>query len=395
MPPIRLRRKPPIRLRKTVKTRQQHKESAMRTWFTMKKAEDDGKQVAEIMIYDSIGSSFWDEDTVSAASFVAALKDLGDVSEIKLRINSPGGDVFDSVAIYNAIKNHKAKVTAHVDGLAASGASFIAMAAERIVMPSNAFMLVHNASGMAMGMADDMRSMANDLDRIDGSMRATYAARSRQTDAKVKALMKEDRLMDAKEAKELGFADEITAPVKIAASFSLHLLPKAAAERFRAVTGTEQGDPPQPAPVPEGPGGQPVAPPVPPPSPPAQPGKTHGEPEPRLPADPFHLPGPTPTPPAPTPAATAEVIDINAAKKQGLEEHQLYVGAITDLCTLARVPERVGGYVRAAIPVEQVRRELLDMTAQAPVLSQHPLATTKPAAAAWAAITDKLNARMK
>src|SRR4029077_12753927 len=102
---------------------------------------------AEILIYDEIGKSWWGEDTVSAKQFLDDLANLGDVDNISLRINSPGGDVFDGVAIHNALKNHKATVTAHVDGIAASAASFIAMAADKIVMPSNSFMLVHGAAG--------------------------------------------------------------------------------------------------------------------------------------------------------------------------------------------------------------------------------------------------------
>jgi ATP-dependent protease ClpP protease subunit len=212
----------------------------MRQWFTMKAAED---KTAEIFIYDVIGKSFWDDDTVSAKQFVDDLAALGDVSAITLRINSPGGDVFDGVAIHNAIKNHKATVTAQVDGIAASAASFIAMAADKIVMPSNSFMLVHGASGFAYGSADTVRALAEDLDRIDKSMTATYAARSNSTAATVQALMKEDRLMDADEAKKLGFADEVTEPIKMAAKFSLRLLPKAAAEKFRAAAGDEESDP--------------------------------------------------------------------------------------------------------------------------------------------------------
>ena len=179
----------------------------MRQWFTMKAAE----KSAEIVIYDEIGKSWWGEDTVSAKSFLDELDRAGrGRCRSTLRINSPGGDVFDGVAIHNAIKNHKANVTAHVDGLAASAASFIAMAADKIVMPANTFMLVHGASGFSFGNADDMRAVADDLDRIDKSLTATYVARSKSSTAKVKALMKEDRLMDAAEAKEWGFADEVT-----------------------------------------------------------------------------------------------------------------------------------------------------------------------------------------
>ena len=211
----------------------------MRQWFTMK-ATDDG---AEIVIYDEIGASFWGE-SITAKQFLDDLTALGDVKNITLRINSPGGDVFDGVAIHNALKNHGARITAHVDGIAASIASYIAMAAHKIVMPSNAFMLIHNAAGFVFGSADDMRSMAADLDRIDKSITATYATRSGSKPSIIKSLMAEDRLLDAIEAKDLGLADEVVKEVKLAAQFSLRLLPKAAAERFSAETGTVQEDPP-------------------------------------------------------------------------------------------------------------------------------------------------------
>jgi len=88
------------------------------------------------------------------------------------------------------------------------------------------------------------------------------------------------------------------------------------------------------------------------------------------------------------------VVDLNAAKQQGVDEHRRYVTDVTDLCTLARAPERVGAYVRANTPVEQVRKELLAMqTAEPAVMPHHPLAPQTPPAAAWAKITDKINAR--
>jgi ATP-dependent Clp protease, protease subunit len=336
----------------------------MRKWFQMK-AEDG---VGEIVIYDEIGKSFWGEDTVSAKSFLDTLAALGEVNAITLRINSPGGDVFDGLAIHNALKNHAAKVTARIDGLAASAASYIAMAADTIVMPANAFMLVHQAAGFALGTADDMRSLADDLDRIDDSITATYVARTGMTTVEVKALMKEDRLMGAAEAKELGFADKVVKETKMAANYSLRLLPAAAATRFRAATtGSGQGDPPLP-PAPEKPEELPAV--VPPASP-----------EPEL--------VPIKEPPA------AKVVDLNAAKQQGIEEHRAYVAAVTDLCTLARASGRVGDYVRANTPVDQVRKELLSAAAEVvEVLPQHPLAA-KASASAWTKITDKLNARVK
>ena len=340
----------------------------MRIWYTMTVAEaeadDDEKKStsAEIVIYDAIGKSFWDDDAVSAKDFIDSLTMLGDVAHITMRINSPGGDVFDGVAIHNAIKNHKAKVTAQIDGIAASAASFIAMAADKIIMPSNAFMLVHQSSGFSFGNADDMRAVAADLDRIDKSITATYVARTGQTAAKVKALMKEDRLMDAAEAKSLGYTDEVTSPVKVSAKFGarfLNLMPQAAADRIRAETGDGQGDPPLPAPEPQ-------------------------EPE----ALPEAQPAPTIAEPAPAPAQVQE---------PSAESVRAYVAAVTDLCMLAAVPERLGAYLKANTPVDQVRKELLAARAtKADVVSQHPLAAhsvSNPPANAWAKITDKLNAK--
>jgi ATP-dependent Clp protease, protease subunit len=339
----------------------------MRQWFTMKKADDNS---AEIVIYDVIGSPGWfDESAISAKDFLSNLKDMGDdISNITLHINSPGGDVFDGVAIHNALKNHKASVTAHVDGIAASIASYIAMAADKIVMPANAFLLLHNASGFSMGTAEDMRAVADDLDRIDKSITATYASRSGQTPAKVRALLKEDRLMDAAEAKSLGYADEITKETKLAAKFSLKLLPKAAADRIRTITGNGDEDVP------------PIT-------------------QPQIPEPNQHPPGEvpvSPVPPAPPPPS-AEVVDLNAAKKQGMEEHQAYVASVTDLCTLAGSPERVGPYVRAAVPVDKVREELLALRAAEPaIMPHHPLVDqAKVPANMWTKITDKINARRK
>jgi hypothetical protein len=111
----------------------------------------------------------------------------------------------------------------------------------------------------------------------------------------------------------------------------------------------------------------------------AEPGEQHA---PAIPAPPI------PEPPSP-------VASISDAKKEGIEEHKKYVSSVTDLCTLANAAERVGPYVRAGTPIEQVRKELLDMRAQATVLAQHPVVPQPTPATAWGKITDKLNARVK
>jgi ATP-dependent Clp endopeptidase proteolytic subunit ClpP len=200
----------------------------MKRWFTMKLNDN---ETGEIMIYDMIGKDPWTGEGMDATDFDTELKALGAVKNINLRINSPGGDVFDGLAIFNMIKNHPATVTASVDGIAASAASLIAMAADKIVMPENSFMLIHKPRGMVFGTDDDMVSMAGDLERMGATFSNAYAARTGQKAEDVTALMCEDRLMSATEAKSLGYADDLSSPVKMAAAYDLKRLP----EKARAV----------------------------------------------------------------------------------------------------------------------------------------------------------------
>lgn len=213
----------------------------MRKWYAMR--ADAGARSAEITLYGDIGPSFWGEETVDAKSFLADLKALGEVEEIVLRVNSPGGDVFDGLAIHNQIAAHPARVVAHIDGLAASAASLVIMAADEIVAPENAFLLIHEPRGMAFGTSDAMIATAADLERMTETFAATYAKRSGQTVDDVKSLMKEDRLMDAGEAKALGYVDRLAEPVKMAASYPITRLPDAARAKLAAVMHVDS-DPP-------------------------------------------------------------------------------------------------------------------------------------------------------
>ncbi|WP_183073599.1 head maturation protease, ClpP-related, partial [Roseinatronobacter ekhonensis] len=128
----------------------------MNSWYTIR-ARDGG---AEVLIYDEIGAY-----GVSAKGFLAELGALPDETAIDLRLNSPGGSVFDAVAIHNALSRHAGSVTVWIDGIAASAASYIAMAGDEIVMPENAFLMIHDPSGLVMGTAADMREMAGTLDK--------------------------------------------------------------------------------------------------------------------------------------------------------------------------------------------------------------------------------------
>lgn len=186
-------------------------------WFQI---QAKAKDAAEVLIYDRIGKG-WDGNGIGAKDFNESLKALGDVNNITLRINSPGGNVFDGVAVHNMLVNHKASITVHVDGIAASIASVIAMAGDKIIMPSNAMMMIHNPSGGVLGTAGDMRKMANTLDRVGESLVTSYTDRTRLSRDKIKAMMEAETWMSAQEARDLGFADEVAEPVQMAASYDL------------------------------------------------------------------------------------------------------------------------------------------------------------------------------
>jgi ATP-dependent Clp protease, protease subunit len=184
----------------------------MDSWYSIR-AESTG---AEVVIYDEIGAY-----GVSAKGFLAELGALPDATPLALRLNSPGGSVFDAVAIYNAIKRHSGTVTVWIDGIAASAASYIAMAGDEIVMPENAFLMIHDPAGVAMGTAIDMRAMAEALDKIKGSLLQGYAAKSGRSQDEISPLMAAETWLDAKDALDLGFADRIAEPVRIAARFDV------------------------------------------------------------------------------------------------------------------------------------------------------------------------------
>lgn len=172
-------------------------------WYTVTAKSD----VSEIWLYEQIGRD-WFGDGLTAKDF---LKELNAIKspKIDLHINSPGGEVFEGTAIYNGIKNHPASTTAYIDGIAASIASVIALAGEKVIMAANAMFMMHLPSGLVMGTAADMRKTAEALDKIRDSMVTAYTAKSKQTDADIIALLEEETWFTAAEAQEAGFADEV------------------------------------------------------------------------------------------------------------------------------------------------------------------------------------------
>jgi ATP-dependent protease ClpP protease subunit len=170
----------------------------------------------EIQLYGVIGESFWTEG-ITLKQFAKDLKSLGKVSHIDLRINSDGGDVFDGRGMYSLLAEHQAKIVVHVDGLAASIASLIAMAGDEIRMADGAFMMIHNPWGGAIGDAKEMRRMADLLDSVRDTLVTTYMARTNNKREKIVAWMDDETWMPADEAKKNGFADVVAEPVKAAA----------------------------------------------------------------------------------------------------------------------------------------------------------------------------------
>ncbi len=170
---------------------------------------DVGGGTVTLRLYDPI-DSYGGEWGVSAKEFAAAVDALPDgTTEIILLINSPGGEVWDGLAILNTLRKHPARVVAIVEGIAASAASFIAAGCDEMVMAGNSEVYIHNAWGYASGDADDMRAAAEDLERLDRNIAAIYAEKSGQTVDYWLAEMPRDRFMSAEEAVESGLADRI------------------------------------------------------------------------------------------------------------------------------------------------------------------------------------------
>lgn len=171
-------------------------------WCEFRNVENQDESV-EILIYDAIGLS-----GTEPREFVRKLGELQG-RNVRLRINSPGGSVFDGAAIYNALRQHDGFVQVDIDGIAASMAGIIAMAGKRVRMNQNAFFMAHNASACVMGDAKAMRHEAELLEKINRSLAKTLAIRSGKDHAEIIAMMDKETWLDADEAKEIGFADEI------------------------------------------------------------------------------------------------------------------------------------------------------------------------------------------
>lgn len=182
---------------------------------------------AEIIIYDEIGDSFWFE-SFSVKDFDAKLKDLSpSIKDLDIRLNSPGGDVFDGVAIYNRIKDFKRKrqgeITVFVDGWAASIASVIAMAGDRVIMGVGSTMMIHKPMSGKFGNANELQELIDLLDDVEENIINIYKRKVDLSREEIKLMLSEETWMSAETAIENGFADEMSddEAMPIAASANL------------------------------------------------------------------------------------------------------------------------------------------------------------------------------
>ena len=173
-------------------------------WNPAIKASDENDNT--IGIYDPIGYDYWDDSGVTAKRISAALRSL-DGADVVVNINSPGGDVFEGLAIYNLLREYKGHVTVRVLGVAASAASFIAMAADEIQIARAGFFMIHNAWTGVWGNRNDLRETADFLEQIDDTIADIYHVRSGLSMDELKADMDKERWINGRDAIDNGFAD--------------------------------------------------------------------------------------------------------------------------------------------------------------------------------------------
>lgn len=164
---------------------------------------------ADIIVYAGIGQDWWgDGSMISAKQFSEELKKIPDsVNTLNVRINSPGGDVFDGIAIYNRLKQHKAKKIVHIDGLAASIASIIALAGDEIRIGDGALYMIHLPWTFAYGNRMDLDNTVNRLMDIEEQMLGIYAKKTKLDRGEIRSLLEAETWMGADEAIEKGFVD--------------------------------------------------------------------------------------------------------------------------------------------------------------------------------------------
>lgn len=183
-----------------------------KSWYSIKNKTND---VLDISIHDEIG--LWG---VSASEFMAELNAHKAARAINLSVHSPGGNVLEGLAMYNALNAHSAHISGRVEGIAASAASWVLMASDHIAMPEDSYLMIHNVNGFAMGESEDLRQVADTFDKLQNSIVNIYVKRTGKDEADIRDMMKEATWMNADEALQHGFIDSVTDSIGVANKIS-------------------------------------------------------------------------------------------------------------------------------------------------------------------------------
>lgn len=204
-----------------------------KSWYSINSIEAKKGKSTDIFIYDEIGVH-----GITAKSFLQDLKDLGG-KDITLHINSTGGDVFEGQAIYTALKNYTGKVTAKIEGLAASMATVIALAADTIEMTSNSLFMIHSPMSNVFGNKSQMRKQINALEKVEATMLKVYSKRTGLDEEKISYMLDSETWLSADEAKEMGFVDAVSGKVEIVAKYDITGFEKKTAEEILTTFGNK------------------------------------------------------------------------------------------------------------------------------------------------------------
>ena len=230
---------------------------ALDRWHANVRAASDDDAERTISVYDVIGYDYWSGDGVTAKRIAGALRGMG-AGSVTVNVNSPGGDMFEGLAIYNLLREHDGEVTVKVLGLAASAASIITMAGDKVQIARAGFLMIHNAWVMAIGNRNDLMEVAATLQPFDDAMASIYAARTGQDIKAMAKLMDAETWIGGQAAIDDGFADDFlpsdqvkkgegkasaSAVRRIEAALRSSGMPKSEAIRLISELKSGQGDP--------------------------------------------------------------------------------------------------------------------------------------------------------
>jgi ATP-dependent Clp protease protease subunit len=187
--------------------------------------------ILTIYAYDAIGAGLFD-DGVTAKGIASALDDAGQIDSIVLRINSPGGNLFEALAIKSLLDAKDVPIAVYIDGEAASAATILMLAGDTITMGEGSMLMVHNAMTMAFGNAAELRKTADDLEKVSGEMRKLYATRTGLPEDQLQAMMNAETFLTADEAVAQKFADGIAKKAVVTAVKAIESNPVLSREQF-------------------------------------------------------------------------------------------------------------------------------------------------------------------